>query len=163
MTRTKQLHTFYTDTVNNLTLKKALIEHYKINPQFTRYDHFETIEAGNVIKSHDISHIIYGCDTSMIGEYKVQMWNNFGSKRTRPKLTFKLIFSKDAKALIQLVIPTGLIKFARAHKEEMEIVKANVKTQSNKMTKKWIYGEEEKYMGKTVAEIRNEFGIEIMK
>jgi ubiquinone biosynthesis protein Coq4 len=163
MTRTEQLHTFYTETVNNLTLEQALIEHYKINPQFTRYYQFASIEGGSVIKRHDISHIIYGCDTSMLGEYKVQMWNNFGSKNTTPKLSFKLIFSSDIKALVQLVLPTGLIKYARVHKEELGKVKTEVKTQSDKMTKKWIYGHEETYMQKTIAEIRAEYGIEIIQ
>jgi ubiquinone biosynthesis protein Coq4 len=162
MTDSPNLHTFYIKTVNNLTLKKALVEHYKINPQFTRYDQFETLEAGNAIKSHDISHILYGCDTTLLGEYKVQMWNNFSSTKTRPKISFKLIFSKDAKALMQLVIPTGLIKFAREHKVEMNRIKNEIKTQSDKMTKKWIYGEEEKYMNKTIGEIRDEFGIQIL-
>jgi ubiquinone biosynthesis protein Coq4 len=157
-----QLSQFYTHDINNLTLAKALDEHYKINPQFTRYDEFETKEAGNTIKSHDISHLIYGCDTSYLGEYKVQMWNNNGSKNTMPRLSLKLIFSSDLKALIQLVIPTGLIKFAREHKQEMDKVKAEIKARSTRMTKKWIYGEEGKYMYKKIAEIRGEFGIEVL-
>jgi ubiquinone biosynthesis protein Coq4 len=158
----EQLNKFYTSTINNLTLAKALEEHYKINPQFTRYDQFETLEAGNTIKSHDISHLIYGCDTSYLGEYKVQMWNNNGSKNTMPRLSLKLIFSSDLKALIQLVIPTGLIKFAKEHKVEMDKVKAEIKTRSTQMTKKWIYGEEGNYMDKTIAEIRREFGIKVL-
>jgi ubiquinone biosynthesis protein Coq4 len=158
-----KLNQFYTIDINQMTLRDALTEHYNINPQFTRYDQFETIEAGNTIKSHDISHLIYGCDTSYLGEYKVQMWNNFSSKKTMPKLSLKLIFSKDARALIQLVLPTGLVKFAKEHKEEMDKVKANIKIQSDKMTKKWIYGNEEKYMDKTIGKIREEYGIEILK
>jgi ubiquinone biosynthesis protein Coq4 len=158
-----KLNQFYTSDINQMTLREALTEHYKINPQFTRFDQFETKEAGITIKSHDISHIIYGCDTSYLGEYKVQMWNNFGSKNTMPKLSFKLIFSKDARALIQLVLPTGLIKFAKEHKKEMDKVKADIKTQSTKMTKKWIYGEEQKYMDKTIGEIRAEYEIEVLE
>jgi ubiquinone biosynthesis protein Coq4 len=157
-----KLNQFYTIDINQMTLRDALTEHYNINPQFTRYDQFETKEAGSTIKSHDISHLIYGCDTSYLGEYKVQMWNNFSSKKTMPKLSLKLIFSKDARALIQLVLPTGLIKFAKEHKEEMNKVKANIKIQSDKMTKKWIYGNEEQYMDKTIGEIREEYGIQIL-
>jgi ubiquinone biosynthesis protein Coq4 len=158
-----QLSDFYTSTINDFTLAKALDEHYKINPQFTRYNEFETKEAGSTIKSHDISHLIYGCDTSYLGEYKVQMWNNNGSTKTMPRFSFKLLFSKDLKALIQLVIPTGLIKFAREHKEEMDKVNATIKTQSRLMTKKWIYGEEEKHINKTIGEIRAEYRIEILR
>jgi ubiquinone biosynthesis protein Coq4 len=157
----QELSLFYISTINDLTLAKALEEHYKINPHFTRYYQFETAEAGNAIKSHDISHLLYGCDTSYLGEYKVQMWNNSGSKNTIPKLNFKLIFSKDAKALIQLVIPTGLIKFVRENKTEMDKIKTEIKTRSEQMIKKWIYGEEGKYMDKTIAEIRAEYGVEI--
>jgi ubiquinone biosynthesis protein Coq4 len=157
-----KLNQFYTSDINQMTLRDAITEHYNINPQFTPYYEFETLEAGSTIKSHDISHIIYGCDTSYLGEYKVQMWNNFGSSKTMPKISFKLIFSKDARALIQLVLPTGLIKFAREHKVEMDKVKAKIKTQSAKMTKKWIYSGEEKYMDKTIGEVREEYGIQIL-
>jgi ubiquinone biosynthesis protein Coq4 len=159
----QQLSQFYTNDVNQMTLAKAIEEHYKINPQFTRYDELETKEGGETIKSHDISHIIYGCDTSYLGEYKVQMWNNFGSSKTMPRISFKLLFGKDLKVLLQLVIPTGLIKFAKEHKEEMDKVKGEIRTRSTRMTKKWIYGEEEKYMDKTIAEIRTEYGIEILE
>lgn len=158
-----QLNVFYTQTVNNLTLKEALEQHYQINPQFTRYDQFITLEAGNAIKSHDISHIIYGCDTSYLGEYKVQMWNNNGSSKTMPRVSFKLLFSKDLKSLIQLVIPTGLIKFARENKIEMDKVKAEIKSKASNMTQKWIYGEEEKFMDITIGEIRAKYGIEILE
>jgi ubiquinone biosynthesis protein Coq4 len=159
----ESLNQFYVHDINNLTLSQALDEHYKINPQFTRYDEFEITEAGSTIKSHDISHLIYGCDTSYFGEYKVQMWNNNGSSKTMPRISFKLIFSKDAKALIQLVIPTGLIKFALEHKDEMGEIKFKIKCQSNQMTKKWIYGEEENYMDKTIGEIRKEYGIQVLR
>jgi ubiquinone biosynthesis protein Coq4 len=162
MTRTEQLRTFYTETVNNLTLEKALVEHYKINPQFTRYDQFETVEAGNIIKSHDISHIIYGCDTSLPGEFKVQMWNNFGSSKTMPKLNLKNLLNKDFNTIMRLVIPTGLFGFVAMNFKELMGVRKQVKTQADQMTKKWIYGEEEKYMNKTIDEIRDEFGIEIL-
>jgi ubiquinone biosynthesis protein Coq4 len=157
-----KLNQFYTSGINQMTLREALLEHYNINPQFTRYYQFETKEAGSTIKSHDISHLIYGCDTSYLGEYKVQMGNNFGSKNTMPKISFKLIFSKDARDLIQLVLPTGLIKFAKEHKKERDKVKAEIKTQSDKMGKKWIYGNEEQYMDKTIGQIREEYGIQIV-
>jgi hypothetical protein len=159
----EQVSTFYNHDINNLTLQNALDEHYKINPQFTLYNEFETKEAGSAIKSHDISHLIYGCDTSYLGEYKVQMWNNNGSKNTMPKVSLRLVFSKDVKALIQLVIPTGLIKFAKEHKVEMDKVKAEIKISSDKMIKKWIYGKEEVYMSKTIDVIRAEYGIEILR
>jgi hypothetical protein len=155
------LHEFYTQTINNLTLENALIEHYKINPQFTPWYKFQTPEGQNLIKSHDISHLLYGCDTSYLDEYKVQMWNNFGSIKTLPKNKLKLIFNPDYKQLIKLVLPTGLIKFALNNRKQMSKVKKLVKNQSSQMIKKWEFFAEEPYMNKTISEIRLEYGIDI--
>jgi hypothetical protein len=157
-----QLQDFYTNQILGMTLEKAIEEHYKVNPQFTRYDEFETIEGGNLIKSHDISHIIYGCNTSYMGEFKVQMWNNYGSTNTNPKIPFKTVKSKDFKIILQLVLPTSLFSYAFWHVREFASFWNTIRKQTKNMSKKWVYGDEEKYMKKTIAEIRQEYNILII-
>jgi ubiquinone biosynthesis protein Coq4 len=155
-----ELTNFYTTTVNELTLAKALDEHYKINPQFTPWYKFEAKEARDLIKSHDISHLIFGCDTSYIGEYMVQTWNGSGANLNIPKSEgLKYLMNKDLR---QLVLPTSLFSFAITHIMDFIKVRKLIKTQASLMTKKWEYFQEEPFMDKTIAEIRSEYGIVIL-
>jgi ubiquinone biosynthesis protein Coq4 len=155
-----QLSTFYTTTINNLTLTKALDEHYKINPQFTPWYKYQNNQASRMIKAHDITHLIFGCDTSYSGEYAVQTWAKY---RVKIKIPFwemyKYLFNKD---MIQLILPPKLIQYSWTHRSEFAQLKKKIKTQTNLMTKKWEYFQEEHYMNKTISEIREEYGIKIL-
>jgi ubiquinone biosynthesis protein Coq4 len=162
MTQTQfNFNNFYTSAINNLTLQEALDIHYQINPQFTPWDQFDTPEARNLIKNHDISHVIFGCDTSYGGEYCVQTWNKYGSNLNISFTQFpKYIFNKD---LVQIVLPSKLIQYAMTHIGEFMNFRKQIKAQAKLMTKKWEYFKEEPYMDKTIGEIRAEYGIEILE
>lgn len=148
---------FYTTKINNLRLRDCLEIHYNLNPQFTRWDKYEAVETRNLIKSHDISHIIFACDTSYSGEYCVQTWVKFGANLNIPLLeSIKYITKKD---LIQLVLPPKLISYSLTHRSEFSTFKQAIKTQAQLMTKKWEYFQEEKYMDKTIGQIRKEYNI----
>jgi ubiquinone biosynthesis protein Coq4 len=150
---------FYSDKINHLTLRVALNMHYQLNPQFTRFDVFETQEGADAIRNHDISHIIYGQDTSMFGEYCVQMYNNFGSANTASKVSFKLLFSKDLKAMIGLVLPTSLISYVFANRKMLKKIEKEIKAKASKMTKKWNYDDVNLFMDKTLGDIRQQHNI----
>lgn len=148
---------FYSDKINNLSLKECLEIHYHLNPQFTRWDKYDALETRNLIKSHDISHIIFGCDTSYSGEYCVQTWAKLGANLNIPmRERIKYITKKD---LIQLILPPKLISYSLTHISEFSNFKQQIRTQAQLMTKKWEYFNEEKYMDKTIGEIRKEYNI----
>ncbi|MBC7472296.1 MAG: hypothetical protein H7196_03500 [candidate division SR1 bacterium] len=156
---TKKLTKFYATEINTMSLKDALNEHYKINPQFTPWDQFDTPEARNLIKAHDISHLLYGCDTSYTGEYMVQTWNGFGSNlNIKPQDSLKYLLNQDLRSL---VLPAKLMSYALTHLKEFMIVRGLIKKQSKLMTKKWEYFQEDSYLSKTIGNIREEYGIKI--
>jgi ubiquinone biosynthesis protein Coq4 len=156
----EKLNQFYTTDINTMKLKDALIEHYKINPQFTPWDQFEDQVARDLIKAHDISHLLYGCDTSYNGEYCVQTWNKYGSNlNILPTQVFNYLGNKDLRSL---VLPTSLFSYAFTHISLFVKERGLIKKQASLMTKKWEYFQEEKYMDKTIEQIRKEFGIEIL-
>jgi ubiquinone biosynthesis protein Coq4 len=156
----EKLCQFYTTDINQMSLKDALNEHYKINPQFTPWYQFDTPEARNLIKAHDISHLLFGCDTSYNGEYCVQTWNKYGSNlNIPPAQAFKYIANRDLRSL---VLPTSLFSYAMTHISLFIKERSLIKKQAKLMTKKWQYFKEESYMDKTIGEIRAEYGIEIL-
>jgi hypothetical protein len=60
-----------------------------------------------MIKAHDITHIIFGSDTSYEGEFTVQTWFNLGGSVKIPwNNTYKYVFNKD---LIQIILLPKLI------------------------------------------------------
>lgn len=152
---------FYSQKIDRLTLQQALDVHYQLNPQFTPWHKYSTPQARNLIKSHDISHVIFGCDTSYGGEYTVQTWVKFGANLNIAKSEiFRYVFNKD---LIQIVLPPKLFSYSLTHILEFRKIKKLVKNQAKLMTKKWDYFQEEKYLNKTVGEIRLEYGIHLLE
>jgi ubiquinone biosynthesis protein Coq4 len=159
MPETFNFNDFYSEKINELTLQDALDLHYKLNPQFTHWSKYDTEAARYMIKNHDISHIIFGCDTSYPGEYCVQTWVKFGCQlNIKPQKLFGFLFNKD---LIQIVLPPKLIQYSLTHLAEFKQFEKEIKLLSSKQTKKWQYGHEENYMNKTVGEIRKEYNIKL--
>lgn len=158
---TISFETFYSTEINEITLEQALKMHYELNPQFTPWDKYDTFEASRLIKAHDISHVIFGCDTGYGGEFQVQTWVKYGAKLNISPLQMpKYLFNKD---LFQIVLPPKLIQYSLTHRKEFREYSKLIKLQAAKMTRKWIYFEEKAYMNKIVGDIRGEYNIDLIK
>lgn len=146
----------YTSQGEYLPLRDALEAHYRLNPHFTRWHEYKRSEARRIIKAHDISHLVFGCDTRLLGEMQVQLWAKFAVAPLawREKLTY----FRDEESKVLLKNPVGyrrmLIFFLRNFSEVWRIRK-----QAQKMSKKWHYFDEDKYFDKSLAAIRAEYGI----
>lgn len=150
---------FYTLTAEDLTLAEALRRHYALNPQFTVWSNYKSSVAQKLVKAHDISHIVFGCDTSLLGEMRVQLWANFAVQKFG--FAESLTYAKDKESRVLLKNPVGywlMLVFFVKHVEEI----FKVRRQSKLMQKKWVYFDEEKYMKMTVLAIRKQFGIVVL-
>ena len=146
---------FYSLKINDLTLAQALTIHYQINPQLMTWYDVKVSVLQKMMKSHDISHIIYGCNTTLLGEMQVQFWNNFGSKVPKnPKDFITAISDKQSRDLLN---PSELVSFFLTHLSEIW----KVRKLSKLMSKKWVFFDEERYMNTTIGDIRHEFNIVI--
>ena len=146
---------FYSRAIDNLTLAQAFKIHYEINPQLTQWDCVTSPLLRKMIRSHDLSHIIYGCDTSMLGEMQVQFWTSFGSKVPKnPKDFITAITDKQSREILS---PTGLVPFFLTHLSEIFKIRKLAKL----MSKKWVFFDEDRYMNTTIGDIRQEFNIVI--
>jgi hypothetical protein len=52
------------------TLREGLAEYYALNPHVTPPEN-QLPEFGRILRSHDVGHVIYGCDTGMFDELKL--------------------------------------------------------------------------------------------
>ncbi|KYC34572.1 hypothetical protein WA1_51190 [Scytonema hofmannii PCC 7110] len=60
----------YTDSNSTQTLRQGLEEYYALNPNITDPKELPP-DFAKILLAHDVSHIIYGCDTSMYDELKI--------------------------------------------------------------------------------------------
>ena len=142
-----------------MTLKDAMYRHYLLNPQFTVWSDYKSETARKLVKAHDISHLVFGCDTSLLGEMRVQLWAKFAVQKFSLKET--LAYAKDKEARVLLKNPVGylaMFQFFVKHVSEI----SRVRKHSRQMLKKWVYFNEDAYMTMAVGDIRTQFGIVVI-
>jgi hypothetical protein len=151
-----QAQDMYAEKINELTLGDALQLYYAHNPQFTVWSGYRSERARRLVKAHDVSHLIFGCDTSLLGEMRVQLWTKFGVKSFSLKESF--LYARDKEARVLLKNPVGywaMFLFFLKHISEIRKIRA----QSKKMSQKWIYFEEDAYMALKIGDIRRRYNI----
>lgn len=60
----------YMDKQSTQTLREGLAEYYALNPHITD-PATQPSAFGHILRSHDVGHVIYGCDTGMHDELKI--------------------------------------------------------------------------------------------
>lgn len=146
----------YSSEADHLTLASALDLHYQFNPQFTRWNLYISSEAKDLVKAHDISHVLFGCDTGLLGELQVQIWSKFAIAPLA--LKDKIRYARDKESRVLLRNPIGYRKMAVFFFRNFEQVKL-IKARCLKMSKKWTYLDGDDYFSVSLGEIRSSFGI----
>jgi hypothetical protein len=144
----------YSTQINPLTLAECLDIHYRINPQFTRWDHYASPLARQIIRTHDATHVIFGCDTSLLGELQVESWSLFGVKRNWRDAP-KYLQDPESSKLLNPIGYGSLAKFVLTHLHEV----FRVWQRSRALSKRWVYFDEERYMQTPIGVIRAEYNI----
>ncbi|MBL6906891.1 hypothetical protein N9W12_05610 [Luminiphilus sp.] len=67
---------------SELTLKEGLDELYTSAPEVAAV----SARKGKAFRDHDLTHVIFGCDTSITGEILLNPWILFGTTITRSEL-----------------------------------------------------------------------------
>lgn len=137
------------------TLSEGLAEYLAAHPDLKRQDQLKSAEAREFFRSHDIVHVLYGCDTSMIDEAIVK--------------------------LSSLVGTTGGWRVLRgyAHHETLDIycrvpawdtliavlvspyILARTLWRCSRQPQRWPWAANEQYMGVPLVELRSRFGIRV--
>jgi hypothetical protein len=60
----------YMSKASTQTLREGLAEYYALNPHVTAPE-TQPSEFAQILRSHDVGHVIYGCDTGMYDELKI--------------------------------------------------------------------------------------------
>jgi ubiquinone biosynthesis protein Coq4 len=57
----------------DISLKEALNRYYAQNPGFYQPSQLDD-DSRKLFFAHDVCHIVFGCDTSLVGESKLEQW-----------------------------------------------------------------------------------------
>jgi len=114
-------------------------------------------DLGLGLRSHDVAHVVFGCDTTLLGEVVLARWSLFGvTGSIRPYLIglrrreTRVLF-RDAFAAFRLPMLWRMVKFAT-----LAVVR------SLRMRERWPFEEYGQFLDTPLFEIRERFGIRVL-
>ena len=140
-----------------LSLREALAEFYSVNSHLFSVPEPDT-EWTELLVHHDVGHVFFGVNTSILDETAGDYWTLFGTD-----LSFKeyLAYAKtpEGKQLIQNI---GFINIVKSLILGIPLL---YKTyfRARKMSCKWKTRGYEQYMDTPLVDLRIEFNLEILK
>ncbi len=139
-----------------ITLQHGLDKFYKKN--FKNFSDRPTTEkAKEFLLRHDVSHVIFGCDTSIYGEGVVKIWTTFGTT-----LGFwKMITEYNEANAFELFRMYSFRHVANNIFRFLMIIPLTI-VRARQMNKPWPWSNYKPYLNKPISEIRKEFNIEVI-
>lgn len=140
---------------NTLTLREGLAHfHAAYTAELSHHQPGVSKEAKAFFRSHDVAHVLFGCDTSLRGEGAVKIWTIFG---TTLGFWSHLKGYQSANALA-LSTNFGLDEVVRdIFKLLLSIPRIILK--ARRMHKSWPWTDYDSYLDQPIAKIREEFNI----
>jgi ubiquinone biosynthesis protein Coq4 len=145
-----------------LTLQEALDKYYQSNPDFFQPKESANDYSKKIFLAHDVCHLVFGCDTSMLGETIITYWIFFGTSigvRRYATAVINTIFAGIGESKMRGSIMTSLSP-KRALETLMstpKIIKTIIKAW--KMNKKWDFYNYKPFLDNKLSDIRKEFNI----
>lgn len=137
----------------NITLREAIEEFNSRNSQYFS-DREVSPEAQDFFRRHDVAHVVFDCNTSILGEGKVKVWTIFGTT---------LGFWKHLKGYSEASAFSLFKQYSWGHlfNNVFKLIVAAPRTisRARRMKKPWPWSSYESYLDVPLAEIREEFKI----
>ena len=139
-----------------MTLREGLAEYVRENPGLMDEGELPR-DLGLGLHSHDIAHVVFGCDTGLLGEVTLARWSLFGvTGSIRPYLTG--LRRRETRGLFRDALKGcrprmwwPMVKLAT-----MAIVR------SLRMHERWPFAAYGPYLDQPLREIRERFGIRVL-
>jgi Uncharacterized protein involved in ubiquinone biosynthesis len=141
---------------DHITLRQGLEKFQQASKKYIAQSSISE-KGKEFLRSHDIAHVLFGCDTSIYGEGVVKIWTTFGTtlgfwnvingyqEAKAFELARQYSFGHVMNNICRLLIHIPKIIF-----------------RANKMRDQWPFTDYESYMDEPLSDIRAEFNIEIL-
>lgn len=146
------------DAANNMTLRQGLEQFYQEHQGYLHHGKEGiTAEAEAFFKSHDIAHVLFGCDITLLGEGAVKIWTIFGTT-----LGFwKHIRGYKVANAFSLAQNFGFAHVL-GHIFKLLVSIPSLIVRAKRMHKPWPWSAFEPYLDRPISEIREEFNIRVL-
>lgn len=141
---------------NQLTLQQGLDLFKERNQRFFSKRKMSA-EGEEFLKCHDVAHVIFGCDTTIYGEGLVKIWTSFGTTSG----FWEVVSGYQEVSAFELFrkysfrhVSGNILRYLAVIPKALSSV--------NKMTKPWPFSDYEAYLNTPLAEIREEFNIQVL-
>jgi hypothetical protein len=143
---------------NELTLRQGLAQFHDAYREHLSHDKDGVSEEARAFfLSHDIAHVLFGCDISLYGEGSVKIWTIFGTtlgfwkhlREYRRANAFAL-----AKSFTPGHVVGNIFKFL--------VAIPSLILRARRMHRRWPWAEYEDYLDMPIGEIREVFNIEVL-
>ena len=139
-----------------MTLREALDEFYSINAhKFGRPE--PKTKWTKLLVHHDIGHVIFGVNTTLIDETAGDIWTLLATDMTFNEYR-QYLKTPEAKELLKELGVANIIKATLCFVP----LASKIYSRSRKMTKEWSFRDYEKYMDMPLGEIRESFNLRIL-
>jgi len=153
---TQTLKTKYTDQHSTQTLREAIAEYYACNPALLDPEGMPE-RVRQLFRQHDAGHVVFGCDTSLRGETRIDSWTLLA---TTAGIRGYIEYFKYPQ-VNQIFRETGYVRIAVESARCLPDI-GRVIWRSRWMRAKWPWAEYERYLDRPLTEIREEFGIAVL-
>jgi len=113
-----------------------------------------SVDAQEFFRCHDIAHVVFGCDATIVGEGKVKIWSIFGTT---------LGFRKHLQGYSEADAFGLFRQYSWSHiaRSMVRVIRETPRAilGARRMQKRWPWAIHDEYMDMPLAQIRAEFGI----
>jgi ubiquinone biosynthesis protein Coq4 len=147
----------YLDRDCNITLRQALDKYYAQNPGFYQPHQLDD-DSRRVFFAHDVCHIIFGCDTSLVGEAKVEQWTIHSTNFSFKEYVDTVLSTEATRQAVTEISPAQVLR--QGFLNIYPLIKTYLR--AKKVKPKWDFYIYSKYLDRHISDIRREFNIQIV-
>jgi ubiquinone biosynthesis protein Coq4 len=141
----------------NITLRQTLNNYYAQNPGFYQPNQLDD-DSREVFFAHDVCHIIFGCDTSLAGEFKVEQWTIHSTNFNFKEYVDTILSTEATRKAVAEIPPTQAL--IQGILNIFPLI--NIYLRARKVKPKWDFYNYSKYLDRHISDIRREFNIQIV-
>ncbi len=138
------------------TLEEGLTEYYSSFSGLITEENTSS-EVANLFRLHDVTHVVFGCDTSIKEETLTDAWTIFGSTVTLAEYMEYLKYPETTQVFKDegffKVLGIFILSLPAFIKVIFHVLKMN---------KKWNFWDYQSYLNHSLKDIREEFNIQLV-
>lgn len=147
----------YLDRDCDITLRQALDKYYAQNPGFYQPNQLDD-DSRKVFYAHDVCHIIFGCDTSLVGEAKVEQWTIHSTNFNFKEYVDTVLSTEATRKAVAEISPIQLL--IQGSLSIFPLVKTYLR--ARKVKPKWDFYAYSKYLDRSISDVRRKFNIQVV-